>query len=169
MNAVRNHSSASQNQSYLDDEQNSSQAPSKAQGNHAGSPNMSCPPKAAPLRSEAPRPQSRTDAGLDAGYTGKDGSTQVSRDAVNQLVRDAGKKSKPVVTTGEAPKPGGNEKTLCEKRKATNEVLCNALGVVATWRAGAMAVPGFGLEVVRTCESSANWLEENAPGGACGK
>ncbi len=172
MDPVRNHSSANQKQSYLDDHQNSSQAKPKARKPSSGqgsSATMCCPPKKGPLRSEAPRPAPRGNDGLDAGYTGKDGSTQVSRDAVSKLVADSGKKSKRAQTKKQTAKPADKEESLCKKRKATNKALCNILGAVAGWRARSSAPPGFGSQVAKTCESTANWLEENAPGGACRK
>ncbi|MEZ4225891.1 MAG: hypothetical protein R3B13_33395 [Polyangiaceae bacterium] len=186
MEPVRNQSSIHQNQSHYDDEQRSSQAtqtprPATPSGDRGAL--MSCPPPASSLRSEAPAPRTKHDDA--AGYTGADGSTQVSRDAVSELVKRA---SKPTVlpprTKAEQPKaesktqdePGAQEKTLCEKRKNMNAFLCGLLGSVAAGR----VVPGStridraanattSSTIGSACERTFNWLEENAPGGACGK
>jgi hypothetical protein len=110
--------------------------------------------------------------GLDGGYTGRDGSTQVSREAVSKLVADASK-NKRRAQEQKPPKPAAEEKTLCEKRKTTNNLLCGIFGSVAAGRSAPNVSLGTNAALSATiaagCESAANWLEENAPGGACGK
>ena len=187
MESVRNHSSPYQNQSHFDDERRASQASPAPRGSSAAGSRdaiMSCPPPPAPLRSEASAPRARAQDAA-AGYTSADGSTQVSRDAVSELVKRASKPK--AIAPGASPErsktgpdaqrePAAEEKTLCQKRKYTNQVLCGFLGSVAAARlvpgSTAKAVAGSAAAspaIASICESTFNWLEENAPGGACGK
>ena len=56
---------------------------------------------------------------------------------------------------------------LCERRLRTNDLLCKILGGAVALRApGAAKI--FAPAVAGECVHAWKWLEENAPGGACG-
>ncbi|MEZ4370444.1 MAG: hypothetical protein R3B07_06445 [Polyangiaceae bacterium] len=56
---------------------------------------------------------------------------------------------------------------LCERRLRTNDFLCKVLGGAVAYRApGAAKI--FAGAVAGECVHVFQWLEENAPGGACG-
>jgi hypothetical protein len=129
---------------------------------------MSCPPPAASLRSEAAPKAPPPEA---VGYTGVDGSSQVSDEAVNQLVQN--RKSNGARPTPKTVSEAPPEKSLCEKRKAANQFLCGILGSTAAARSVRAKDVKTGVAVsaviAEGCTRAADWLEENAPGGACGK
>lgn len=57
---------------------------------------------------------------------------------------------------------------LCERRLRTNDLLCKVLGGAVAFRAPGAAKILSGA-IAGECVHAWKWLEENAPGGACGK
>lgn len=62
-------------------------------------------------------------------------------------------------------------RSLCERRLATNDVLCGWLGTVGAGRLGGSLVKQVlvGTAIEEACVRVAGWLETHAPGGACGE
>ncbi len=56
---------------------------------------------------------------------------------------------------------------LCERRLRTNDLLCKVLGGAVAFRAPGPAKI-FAAPVASECVRAWQWLEEHAPGGACG-
>lgn len=72
------------------------------------------------------------------------------------------------------PDPGAHPdavESLCERRLATNDLLCNVLGSVAAGRLGGslLVQASMSSAIAEACVHVAGWLEHHAPGGACGE
>lgn len=87
--------------------------------------------------------------------------------ATEKLVKHARSKAK--------AKAKARESQLCRERKNTNTYLCGVLGSVAAGRlvpgtsVGKLTGANLSIVLSGACKGTFDWLEENAPGGACGK
>lgn len=68
-------------------------------------------------------------------------------------------------------KAKAHESKLCRERKRTNAFLCGMVGSLASGRLTDMRLGKAVISsaIGNACKDTFDWLEEHAPGGACGK
>jgi hypothetical protein len=108
-----------------------------------------------------------------AGICTADGRTAAVAYLVSRSPKSAAEAKPPAAEAKPPSQPEPPERSLCEQRKDVNAYLCNVLGSLVAWRAmpstarGAFGGAHVSMIVGDSCKQAMDWLEDNAPGGAC--